>query len=152
MGRKIIHTILSEQEMHRVAKIISEKEKTTEGEIRIALREKRHWGEGKLPIHRLALKEFHRLGMHKTVRHSGILIFLLISERKFHIVADEGIHAKVAEGTWDTLAEGMSAHFREGKFCDGICAMVDAVGNILAKHFPVSYGKTNELPDDISIS
>ena len=152
MGRKAIHRILSEQEMHRVTEVIAEREKTTEGEIRVALREKRHWGEGKLLLHQLALKEFHRLGMHKTKKRIGVLIFLLISERKFHIVADEGIHMQVEDGTWDMLAERMSRHFREGKFCEGICAAVRAVGDILAKHFPAKANNINELPNNVSVS
>ncbi|MGD0339389.1 MAG: TPM domain-containing protein [Bacteroidota bacterium] len=152
MGRKDIHKILSEQDMQQVAEVIREIEKTTEGEIRVALREKRHWGEGKLSLHQLALKEFHRLGVHKTEKHIGVLIFLLISERKFHIMADEGIHARVEDGTWDALAEQMSRHFREGKFYDGICATAHGVGDILAKHFPAKAGNIDELPDNVSVS
>ncbi len=152
MSRKAIHKILSEQEMHRVAEVIGDSEKFTEGEIRVALREKRHWGEGKLPLHQLALKEFHRLGMHKTTKRIGILIFLLVSERKFHIVADEGIHTRVVDGTWDTLADRMSRHFREGKFCDGICMTVNAVGEILANHFPANADNRDELPNNVSVS
>ncbi len=152
MKRKAIHAILSEHEMDELASLIGRAEKTTEGEIRVALREKRHFGEGKLRIHELALKEFHRLGMHRTAQRTGVLIFLLVSERKFHIVADEGIHTKVADGTWDAVAADMGSKFREGKFFDGLSAAVLRVGEILSAHFPVKPGDTNELPNTVSIS
>jgi uncharacterized membrane protein len=152
MNRSAINRILSDQEMHRIAEVISEREKTTQGEIRVALREKRHWGEGKLSLHQLALKEFRRLDMQKTQQRIGVLIFLLLSERQFHIVADGGIHARVEDGTWDALAETMSRHFREGKFCEGICEAVRTVGDILSKHFPSKTENIDELPNDVSVS
>ncbi len=152
MKRWAIHTILSEAEMTDIAAFIGQEEKKTDGEIRVALREKRHWGEKKNPLDRLALKEFHRLGMHRTARRTGILIFILISERSFHIVADEGIHRKVEEGTWETVAEALGRSFREGKFYEGIREAIAAVANILSKHFPARPDDTNELPNSVSIS
>jgi uncharacterized membrane protein len=152
MNRSAIHRILSDQEMRLVAETIREKERTTGGEIRVALRVRRHWGEKKLPLHQLALREFHKLGMHKTQLRIGVLIFILLSERRFHIVADEGIQTRVDDGTWNALAATMSSHFREGKFCEGICSTVRSVGEILSEHFPAKSENIDELPNDVSVS
>ncbi len=144
--------ILTPDEMKAVAALIAEKERNTTGELRVAIRRRRHLGERKLGIHQLAIKEFHQLGMHRTKHRIGILIFFLLSEHKFHIVADEGINGRVEEGTWDRVAENMSASFREQKFFAGLCAALNQVGDILSKHFPDDGGTKNELPDDVVIN
>jgi putative membrane protein len=77
------------------------------------------------------------------------LIFILFSEKKFHIVADEGIHTKVQEGTWDGIAAVMSSHFTKGNFRSGIIEAVTSVGDILSNHFPRKAGDTNELSNDV---
>ncbi len=141
--------ILTAQDLRELTAVIAEAEKETSGEIRVVVRHRRTWRERKLALHELALKEFHHLGMHKTRDRTGVLILLLLSERKFHIIADEGIHGKVAEGTWDRVAARMSAHFKEGKFLHGLSEAIRAVGNTLAGHFPRNPNDRNELPDQI---
>ena len=145
-----VKSILTKQERLDVVASIARAEERTAGEIRVVIRHSRHRKERGLEIHELALGEFHRLGMEKTHRRTGILVLILVSEKKFHIVADEGIHRFVAEGTWDGIAEKMSAHFREGRFAAGIVEAVEAAGEELARHVPREAGDgKNELPDDI---
>lgn len=141
--------ILTKDDLRTLTAVIAEAEKATSGEIRVVVRHRRLWGEKKLALHDLALKEFHRLGMHKTHGGTGVLILLLLSERKFHIVADAGIHSKVEDGTWDRIAARMSAHFGEGKFVHGLSEAIRSVGKTLAEHFPRRAGDKNELPDEI---
>jgi uncharacterized membrane protein len=141
--------ILSREELQTLAAEIGKMEQSTTGEVRVVLRHHRHITERKRPLHEIALGEFRRLGMHHTKDRTGVLIFLLISERKFHIVADEGIHKKVEEGAWDSVAAAMSAHFKGGNFGQGISEAIRAVGMILATHFPRTAEKGNELPNDI---
>jgi len=74
-----------------------------------------------------------------------------MSERSFQIIADEGIHKKMGDGYWDDLAAAMTAHFKEKRFCDGICDVVVEIGKKLQQEFPRSDGETNELPNDVSI-
>ncbi|HUN66132.1 MAG TPA: TPM domain-containing protein [Bacteroidota bacterium] len=141
--------ILSKEDLGILAAEIAGMELTTSGELRVVIRHHRHFTEWRRAIHEIALSEFRRLGMHHTRDHTGVLIFLLVSERRFHIIADEGIHAKVADGTWDAVAAGMSAHFRQGNFRQGISEAIAAVGTVLAREFPRTEGKGNELPDDV---
>ncbi len=141
--------LFSKSELTKLAQVISEAEKTTSGEIRVVIRHWRHWKERNLSLHELALKEFMSLGMQNTRDRTGTLILLLVSERVFHIIADEGIHSKVADGTWDAIAAEMSASFREGKYFDGLQKAIRAVGNELSSHFPPRPDDRNELPDEI---
>ncbi len=145
----LLKKYLSADELQAVAARIAEVERSTSGEIRVSIRRRRAWNERKLSLPDLSLSEFHRLGMHNTKERTGVLILLLISERKFHIMADEGIHRKVEEGTWDRIAASMSTQFKEGHFGRGLCDAVETVGAELRKHFPRSTDDTNELPNDV---
>jgi uncharacterized membrane protein len=140
---------LSEPDIKSISQKIGEVEEQTSGEVRVSIRHTREWGEKKLSLHELALREFTRLGMHRTKDRTGILIFLLMPERKFQIIADQGIHAKVAEGTWDRVAASMTPHFKEGNFGKGICDAVEGVGVELKKYFPRKSDDRNELSNEI---
>lgn len=141
--------ILSKEELNALSSEIAEIEQNTAGELRVVLRHHRHLAERKFSLHDLALKEFTRLGMHRTKHRNGVLIFLLISERKFQIVADEGIHSRVEDGTWDGIARTMSSHFREKNFKKGISVALHTVGAVLARHFPRTGETANELSNDV---
>jgi uncharacterized membrane protein len=144
-----VKKILSKEEMHAISSEIGELEKQTSGEIRVVLRHHRHLSERKLSLYELALREFYRLGMQNTQHRTGVLMFFLISERKFQIIADEGIHSRVETGTWDNVAANMSSHFREKNFKKGVSEALQIVGNILAQHFPRTDAPANELPNDV---
>lgn len=140
---------LSKEELRSLSAVIAEAEKKTSGEIRVVVRHRRHWKARKLSLHELALREFYALGMEKTKELTGVLLLILYSERAFQIIADEGIHKKVEEGTWDRIAGRMSAHFKEGKFSDGIAEAIKEVGAILATYFPRKRDDRDELSNQV---
>ncbi len=143
--------LLTHEELKKISDTIGEAERRTSGEIRVSIRKRRSWGERKLTLHNFALKNFHELGMQKTREHNGVLLFFSVSERSFQIIADEGIHKKVNDGYWDSLAASLTAHLKEKRFCEGICEIVKEIGKKLAEEFPRQAGDTNELPNDVSI-
>jgi uncharacterized membrane protein len=145
----IVKKILTKEEMKNLAAVITEAEKKTSGEIRVVIRHDRQFKERKLELHQLALKQFYSLGMEKTRDKTGVLIFILLSERNFRIVADEGINAKVEDGTWNRIAETMMQYFRDAKYFDGIKIAVEAVANELSNHFPRKSDDANELSNEV---
>ena len=149
---KKIDSFLNQEERKEVADFIQSLEQKTSGEIRVAVRFNRGFFEKKKSVHELALKEFHRLKMHKTRDKTGVLLFFLLDHREFHIVADEGIHTKVEDGTWDTIASELTEHFKQKKFKEGIIHGLTKIGEILAFHFPRKTDDANELSNEISFS
>jgi uncharacterized membrane protein len=149
--KSTIKKLLTQEELNLIAKAIGEMEKTTAGEIRVSLRQKRGWRERKLTIEEMARREFQILGMTNTKERTGILIFLLAQDRKFFILADEGIHTKVEENTWTKIAGEMSAHFSQKHFLDGMIHGVQSVGAVLSKHFPRKSDDTNELSNEVKV-
>jgi uncharacterized membrane protein len=55
----------------------------------------------------------------------------------------------VSPAEWEAVCRLMEEHFRAGRFQIGSIAGVDAIGNLLARHFPQDAvnARTNQLPD-----
>lgn len=83
----------------------------------------------------------------RTHGRTGILIYISMAEHRAEIVADEAIAGKVDPLVWGEAMAAMLAHVREGRLAEGMVAAVEKVGVVLAEHFPIAEGDTNELPD-----
>jgi uncharacterized membrane protein len=129
----------------RVLQAIQAAERQSSGEIRVSMASF-FWGD----VEKVARKAFVRLGMDKTAQRNGVLIFLVPSRRRFVILGDEGIHAKVGQAFWEDLAGGFSDRFKRGEFTEGLVEGIARVGERLAEHFPwEGDADRNELPDDV---
>ncbi len=148
---KLIYQYFSDDDFLRISDKIKETEKTTSGEIRIAVKEKKIFLDFRKDIRQLAVKEFYKLNMHATRDKTGILLYLLLGERQFYILADSGIDKIVGQATWDSVRDEIQVRFQDGKFCDGLIWGIDRVGKILSEHFPIKAGDTNELSNKIVI-
>ncbi|MDR6786443.1 putative membrane protein [Pedobacter africanus] len=136
--------IFTEQDQELIANAISEAEKATSGEIRIAI-------EAHCPgdAFERAAAYFSKLGMGKTAKHNGVLIYLAYQDHKFAIIGDSGINRVVPSDFWETTQVAMKAHFSGGNIVQGIIAGVVLAGEKLATFFPFEGGDINELPNDI---
>jgi uncharacterized membrane protein len=98
-----------------------------------------------------AEKAFLKLGMNKTIRGTGCLVFIAPESRAFAVIGGSGIHEKVGDAFWAEARDAASSHFADGKFTEGIVAAVERLGDALALFFPkTGPGDTNELPDEVS--
>src|SRR4030042_717107 len=129
----------------RVRKAIFEAEKQTSGEICVSVA-RFFWGRVRPEAERAS----GRVGMTNTRLRNGILFFIVPARKRFVVLGDEGIHAKVGQDFWDGIAAGMAGHFRQGEFMEGLMAGIQAAADGLAVHFPYEPATdVNELPDDI---
>jgi uncharacterized membrane protein len=96
---------------------------------------------------------FGKLRVWDTEHNNGVLIYLLLAERAIEIVADRGVARAVPPSHWDRVIERMREDFRAGRFETGLDRAVDAVGEVLAQHFPLAPGELNpdELPDSVDL-
>ena len=94
-----------------------------------------------------AVECFGRLRVWDTEHNSGVLIYLLLADRRVEIVADRGIHGKVGTAAWEAICGEMQQEFARGQFERGVVLGVRAISDLLAAHFPPSDDSRNELPD-----
>jgi uncharacterized membrane protein len=99
------------------------------------------------PARERALDIFSQLRIWDTAHNNGVLIYLLLADRKVEIVADRGIDAKVGASGWQKICAAMEIDFRAGNFESGVIKGIQAVSQQLAAHFPKHGTGPNELPD-----
>ena len=139
--RKLMRTV----DTAKVQAAIAAAERQTSGEIRVSVA-RFFWGS----VRHAAGKAFARLGMTRTKDRNGVLFFIVPARRKFVVLGDAGIHAKVGQEFWECIAGLMSERFRKGEFTEGLVAGIAEAGRELAAAFP--YDPTvdvNELADDV---
>jgi uncharacterized membrane protein len=137
--------------LDRIGQAISASERRHRGEIRFAV-------EAGLPIQFLrveprarALTLFSRLGVWDTEDNSGVLIYVQYVDRDIEIVADRGIAARVPQTEWEAISQRMERAFRERRFEQGSLEAIDAVTQLLERHFPPRGANPNELPDQPTV-
>jgi uncharacterized membrane protein len=97
-----------------------------------------------------ALEVFSHLRVWDTDANNGVLIYVQLADRNVEIVADRGFQGRVSPAEWEAVCRLMEEHFRAGRFQVGAIAGVEAIGNLLARHFPQASAKavhSNQLPD-----
>jgi len=138
-------SIFTKEQQAHIREAITEAEKETSGEIRVHI-ETRLSGD----ILDRASWIFKRIGMHQTKERNGVLFYLAVRNRKFAIIGDAGLNARVSEGFWDKIKGIMEDDFREKKFTEGLAKGILMAGNQLREHFPHLATDVNELSDEIS--
>jgi len=133
-----------------IGRAVAEQEQRHRGELRVVI-------EGGLPLRALiagrsarerAIEQFTRLRVWDTEDNAGVLIYLLLADRRVEIVADRGIHACVGTTAWETISGAMQQEFAAGRFETGVLTGLSSVSDLLAQHFPARPGDSpNELPD-----
>ena len=129
---------------------IAEQEKRHGGELRFAV-------EASLPLFHVlrgqdarsrAIELFGQLRVWDTEHNSGVLIYLLLADKRVEIVADRGTHGKVGEVAWEAICGEMQRAFAARRFKQGVCAGVVAISDLLAVHYPASGERSDELPNE----
>jgi len=98
-------------------------------------------------VHKAALEQFLATGLHTTGGRTGVVIFASEHDRKVEILADDLIHEKVGKDVWDAATQAVVESVRRGRAADGFVRAVEICGEALARHFPATGGRKNELPD-----
>ena len=158
--KRVIRHLLSDQwsvrrafppaVMRAIRDKIGEQEKRHGGELRFAV-------EASLPLAQLwrgedarsrALELFGQLRVWDTEHNSGVLIYLLLADKRVEIVADRGIDSKVGNAAWAAICGEMQRAFADGRFEQGVSIGVAAISDLLAKHDPLTETDSNELPNE----
>ena len=138
----------------QITNAVAAAEKTTSAEIAVFIRE---WTEvGALlgvviPPVRIrfdAEKLFVKHGLDKTRDRNAVMLYVTLRERVAVVLGDTGIHARVADGAWDSVTASVSERAAKGDIAGGIItAAVARIGVLLSEHFPQKPDHTNHLPD-----
>ena len=151
MSNELLYHFFDDDDFLMISDKISEMEKITAGEIRVAIKEDLPFKLRNKSIYELAENEFYKLGMQDTRDKTGILIYIHLKKREFYILADEGINSKVEQSTWDQIRDEMQAEFKTGHYNEGVLDAIEKVGKILGDYFPIKADDTNELSNKVVV-
>jgi uncharacterized membrane protein len=142
MTRRELFRVIDNDRIHEA---IRKAEQQTSGEICVSVAPF-FWGS----VRRAAERAFVRMGMTRTKERNGVLFFVVPSRRKFVVLGDSGIHAKVGQDFWLHIVEVVSEKFHQGDFTEGLVRGIESVGEKLSCHFPHQGEKdVNELPNRV---
>jgi len=114
--------------------------------VRVALMPRR---ARRAVAHRAAMEQFRIRGLAGKRGRTGVLIFVSLAERYARIIADDGISARVPKTQWQAAVDALVVHMRDNRIADGFVAAIDLCGSELAKHYPRTEARRDELPDRI---
>jgi uncharacterized membrane protein len=95
-----------------------------------------------------AVHWFSHLRVWDTEENTGILLYLLLAERKLEIVADRGIADKVPQAEWDAICQTLQQQLKQENYVEGISNALHAFGKALRTHYPLNGNEAN--PDELS--
>lgn len=154
------HRLIPDDMAGRLSRRIAASEARHSGEIRVcveaALPLSYLWRLGeRSPLALLARERavswFGRLGVWDTQDNNGVLIYLLLAERRIEIVADRGLASRVPHGHWQAVVDRLAGHLQRGAFEEGLTQALEEVSALLVEHFATGPGvpNANELPDAV---
>ncbi|ANF84959.1 TPM domain-containing protein [Pseudomonas sp. M5A4_2d] len=112
---------------------------------RLIPRSVRHWRASNL-----ARRQFLEQNLHHTLGGTGVLIFVCEAERYVEILVDEGISKHLDNSSWDGIVKAFTQQVKQGQTLAGFIACIEACGELLKVHVPVTQTR-NELPNRLIV-
>jgi uncharacterized membrane protein len=139
----------------RIQTLVRQSELRHSGEIRVCV-------EAGLPMHYLlrgslsrerAVTMFGKLKVWDTEHNNGVLIYLLLADRRIEIVADRGLNERVSASEWEVVAQALSKCIQGSQMAQGLELAIESIHQKLMQHFPLKPGEghINELPDAVVV-
>lgn len=145
-----VKSMFGDDALARIQEAIAASEKFHSGEIRFAIEPALPWSYLKrdAPVRERAAMVFAKLRVWDTEQNNGVLIYIELADHGIEIVADRGIAHHVPRARWEAVCNEMREYFRTGQYEAGAVRGVQAIGALLAEHFPLAEGESN--PNELS--
>ncbi|MDI1298110.1 TPM domain-containing protein [Methylotenera sp.] len=135
------------ESMLRIEKAIAASEKNHFGEICFVVESNLHAFDivKKVSARKRAIEIFSKFHVWDTAQNNGVLIYLLLADHDFEIVADRDIHHHVGSEGWEQISHEMEKHFKNGDFEFGVLHGITKITEHLDRHFASDKENVNEL-------
>lgn len=137
-------------QLDAIAKAVAEGEQMHGGQVCVAVESRLNpWRVlTGIDARQRAAEAFAHLRVWDTEANAGVLIYVLLAERRIEVLPDRGIRERVAESEWRAVCNTLSAALGAGDWQGGLRAGIEQVHALLRTHFPAPPGgHANELPD-----
>ncbi|MEO8103657.1 MAG: TPM domain-containing protein [Betaproteobacteria bacterium] len=132
-----------------VQRAVGDGEKTHRGQVRFVVEAELTIGQlwAGVTSRQRAIDVFSALRVWDTEENNGVLVYVLLADRKVEIVADRGIHREVGDERWRAICREIELRFRKGDFLNGSVIGIEKISAELAHCFPARGGEKNEQSD-----
>lgn len=155
MDEDDVHRQLGKPGLARLHELVKASETRHLGELRLCIEGGLDWQalRQKQTARTRALQLFSTLRVWDTEHNNGVLIYLLLADRRIEILADRGIMARAGHEPWAHIAQDLARQLHEGHFEEGLGQAIEAVTQLLTQHFPADpdQDNPNELPDKVVV-
>ncbi len=147
--RRAARRAFPQHSLRAVEQAITEGEARHDGELRFVVETMLPLGDvlRGVSARERAIELFSRLRVWDTEHNCGVLLYVLLADRRVEVVADRGIDAHIGHAGWHAVCRTMQTAYGRGAFEQGSVEGVRAISELLAAHFPRTAGKANELPN-----
>ena len=104
-----------------------------------------------IQVRRRAWAEFHEAKVGVTAKHTGVLLFVSVMERKALILPDVGVSHVLTDKVCERLVAHLATHLRAGDWGQAFQAAIHEAGEILGKAMPHQAEDRDELGNSVQI-
>jgi uncharacterized membrane protein len=146
----LVHYKFPPSSLNKIEEAITLSEKNHSAEIRFAIESSLSFFEllQNTPCFDRGVDIFSELRIWDTEENNGVLIFLLLADKKVEIVADRGLNKKISKDDWLAICNLMEQAFKQNKFETGVITGINKITKKLVQHYPLKGQKSiDELPN-----
>ena len=149
MSPIILRRQFSAATLDAIGRAVTAGEKSHRGQVRFAIEAELSTGQlwAGVSARQRAIDVFSLLRVWDSEENNGVLVYLLLADRKVEIVADRVIHRHVGDERWQAICREIEHHYRKGDFLRGSVTGIEKISAELAFRFPATGEHTNEQPD-----
>lgn len=108
------------------------------------------WVEQEQAMKRAEL-EFFENSIHETKYKEGVLIFVSLLEHQVIVLTDKKISEKLSNTAWEEVVNKVIDGIKRKQLGQGLVDGIALCSDLLSKHFPVTSGDKDELPNKLII-
>ena len=149
MSPVIVKRSFPAQVLDDIERAVGAGEKSHRGQVRFVVEAELGTGQlwAGITSRQRALEVFSSLRVWDTEENNGVLVYVLLADRKVEIIADRGIHQHVGDERWSAICRELELHYRKRDFGSGSVVAVQKISAELALYFPATGEHCNEQPD-----
>lgn len=149
MSPFILRSRFPQATLDKIEASVTASEKSHRGQLRLAIEAELTTGQlwHGITSRQRALEVFSLLRVWDTDENNGVLIYVLLADRKVEVVADRGIHRHVGNERWSAICREIELHYRKNDFASGSIAGIAKISAELEHYFPANGVQKNEQSD-----
>lgn len=144
-----LHRQFPADTLSAIGRAVTESEKSHRGQVRFVIEAELTTAQlwAGVTARQRAIEVFSLLRVWDTEENNGVLIYLLLADRKVEVIADRGVHRRVGDERWVAVCREIEHHYRKRDFLGGSVTGINKISAELAFYFPPTGENRNEQED-----